>query len=137
MHVVRRERCTCLLSECAVAAYSDRFAQFRRAASTSSGLRLQVYCTMVERSRRSGVRSTGRGSRRCQENVRILLTNDDGIRSEGLWAAARGLARAGDLTVMGTADDWSNGSSSIRHLIGSRIARYEEIPDDLSGSVEA
>jgi 5'-nucleotidase len=69
--------------------------------------------------------------------VRILLTNDDGITSDGLWAAARGLARVGDLTVIGTADDWSNGSASIRHLIGSRIARYEAIPDDLPSTVEA
>jgi 5'-nucleotidase len=69
--------------------------------------------------------------------VRILLTNDDGITSDGLWAAARGLARVGDLTVIGTADDWSNGSASIRHVIGSRIARFEEIPDDLPSGVEA
>jgi 5'-nucleotidase len=69
--------------------------------------------------------------------VRILLTNDDGIRSDGLWAAARGLARAGDLTVIGTADDWSNGSASIRHMIGSRISKFEEVPDDLRDGVEA
>jgi 5'-nucleotidase len=69
--------------------------------------------------------------------VRILLTNDDGIRSDGLWAAARGLARAGDLTVIGTADDWSNGSASIRHVIGSRLARFDEVPDDLPSTVQA
>ena len=69
--------------------------------------------------------------------MRILLTNDDGITSDGLWAAARGLARVGDLTVIGTADDWSNGSASIRHVVGSRIARFEEVPDDLASSVEA
>jgi 5'-nucleotidase len=69
--------------------------------------------------------------------VRILLTNDDGITSDGLWAAARGLARAGDLTVIGTADDWSNGSASIRHIIGSRIARFDAVPDDLAGQVDA
>ena len=69
--------------------------------------------------------------------MRILLTNDDGIISDGLWAAARGLVRAGDLTVIGTADDWSNGGASIRHLVGSRIARYEEVPSDLAGKVEA
>lgn len=69
--------------------------------------------------------------------MRILLTNDDGIRSDGLWAAARGLARAGDLTVIGTADDWSNGSASIRHVVGSRIVRFDEVPEDLASSVEA
>ena len=69
--------------------------------------------------------------------MRILLTNDDGITSDGLWAAARGLARVGDLTVIGTADDWSNGSASIRHVIGSRIARFYEIPDDVPAGVDA
>lgn len=69
--------------------------------------------------------------------MRILLTNDDGIRSDGLWAAARGLARAGDLTVIGTADDWSNGSASIRHVVGSRLVRFEEVPEDVPGSVQA
>jgi len=69
--------------------------------------------------------------------VRILLTNDDGIISDGLWAAARGLARVGELTVIGTADDWSNGSASIRHVIGARLARFEEVPADLTSSVEA
>ena len=69
--------------------------------------------------------------------MRILLTNDDGITSDGLWAAARGLARAGDLTVIGTADDWSNGSASIRHVVGSRIGRFDEVPDDLASSIQA
>lgn len=69
--------------------------------------------------------------------MRILLTNDDGITSDGLWAAARGLARAGDLTVIGTADDWSNGSASIRHLVGSRLTRFDDVPDDLPASVQA
>ncbi|MCC7361167.1 MAG: 5'/3'-nucleotidase SurE [Anaerolineales bacterium] len=31
---------------------------------------------------------------------RILLTNDDGIRSPGLWAAAEALAQLGDVTVV-------------------------------------
>lgn len=69
--------------------------------------------------------------------MRILLTNDDGITSDGLWAAARGLARVGDLTVIGTADDWSNGSASIRHVVGSRLARFDAVPDDVPASVEA
>ena len=69
--------------------------------------------------------------------MRILLTNDDGIRSDGLWAAARGLARAGDLTVIGTADDWSSGSASIRHLVGARLTRHDEVPDDLAGRISA
>jgi 5'/3'-nucleotidase len=74
---------------------------------------------------------------RHQRNVRILLTNDDGITSDGLWAAARGLSRVCDLTVIGTADDWSNGGASIRHVVGSRLMRFEEVPTDLPAGVEA
>lgn len=69
--------------------------------------------------------------------MRILLTNDDGIASDGLWAAARGLARIGHLTVIGTVDDWSGGSASIRLSYGARLARYASVPADLAGSVEA
>ncbi len=69
--------------------------------------------------------------------MRILLTNDDGITSEGLWAAARGLARVGHLTVIGTVDDWSGGSASIRMTIGARLARFTEMPNDIGPGVEA
>lgn len=69
--------------------------------------------------------------------MRILLTNDDGITSDGLWAAARGLARVGHLTVIGTVDDWSGGSASIRMTVGARLARFPEIPTDLGLGVEA
>jgi 5'-nucleotidase len=69
--------------------------------------------------------------------VRILLTNDDGISSDGLWAAARGLARISHLTVIGTLDDWSGGSASIRLSYGARLARYPAVPPDLASMVEA
>ncbi|MGE3908638.1 MAG: 5'/3'-nucleotidase SurE [Chloroflexota bacterium] len=69
--------------------------------------------------------------------MRILLTNDDGITSDGLWAAARGLARIGHLTVIGTAEDWSGGSASIRLSYGARLARFSDIPPDLGPNVEA
>jgi 5'-nucleotidase len=73
--------------------------------------------------------------------VRILLTNDDGVASDGLWAAARGLARAGDLTVIGTMDDWSGGSASIRLHSGwagsTRLLPYTDVPADLANSVQA
>ena len=69
--------------------------------------------------------------------VRILLTNDDGITSEGLWAAARGLARVGHLTVIGTTEDWSGCGASIRMPIGTRLRRYHDIPADVVGDVDA
>jgi 5'-nucleotidase len=73
--------------------------------------------------------------------VRILLTNDDGVASDGLWAAARGLARVGDLTVIGTMDDWSGGSASIRLHSGwgggARLLPYADLPADLGPKVQA
>jgi 5'-nucleotidase len=69
--------------------------------------------------------------------VRFLLTNDDGITSDGLWAAARGLARVGHLTVMGTVDNWSSGSASTRDMFGARITRFRDIPADVGPNVEA
>ena len=69
--------------------------------------------------------------------MRILLTNDDGITSEGLWAAARGLARVGHLTVIGTTEDWSGCGASIRMPLGTRLVPYPAIPEDVVGEVEA
>jgi 5'-nucleotidase len=93
---------------------------------------------MIERAARRRVRAlTIQDAGRHDENVRILLTNDDGITSDGLWAAARGLARVGQLTVIGTTDDWSNGGASIRHVVGSRIGRYGDVPADLPPDVQA
>ncbi|MDP8923093.1 MAG: 5'/3'-nucleotidase SurE [Chloroflexota bacterium] len=69
--------------------------------------------------------------------VRILLTNDDGITSEGLWAAARGLARVGHLTVIGTTEDWSGCGAAVRMPLGTRLLPYADIPDDVGGEVEA
>src|SRR6185437_4153415 len=71
----------------------------------------------------------------------MLLTNDDGITSDGLWAAARGLARVGDLTVIGTMDDWSGGSASIRLNAGwgggARLLPFTDTPSDLPANVQA
>lgn len=69
--------------------------------------------------------------------MRILLTNDDGIASDGLWAAARGLARVGHLTVIGTKDDWSGGSASIRLGMNCTLHRFLDVPSGLGENVEA
>ncbi|HUI87620.1 MAG TPA: 5'/3'-nucleotidase SurE [Anaerolineales bacterium] len=57
------------------------------------------------------------------EKPQILLTNDDGIRSPGLWAAARALASLGYVTVAapreqssGTGRSLPNTSSGIIHV---------------------
>jgi 5'/3'-nucleotidase len=43
----------------------------------------------------------------------ILLTNDDGIRSPGLWAAARALSSLGFVTVAAPVDQWSGAGRSM------------------------
>lgn len=49
----------------------------------------------------------------------ILLTNDDGIESRGLWAAAEALAAVGEVTVAAPSRQWSGaGRSFPRHTTG-------------------
>ena len=49
----------------------------------------------------------------------ILLTNDDGIESRGLWAAAESLAAVGEVTVVAPSQQWSGaGRSFPRHTTG-------------------
>lgn len=45
----------------------------------------------------------------------ILLTNDDGIRSEGLWAAAEALSELGFVTVAAPRDQYSGSGRSMPH----------------------
>jgi 5'-nucleotidase len=49
----------------------------------------------------------------------ILLTNDDGIESRGLWAAADALAPLGEVTVAAPSRQWSGAGRSLpRHTTG-------------------
>jgi 5'-nucleotidase len=54
----------------------------------------------------------------------ILLTNDDGIRSPGLWAAAAALAPLGYVTVAAPLNQWSGAGRSMPYSSEGRI--YEE-----------
>jgi 5'-nucleotidase len=54
----------------------------------------------------------------------ILLTNDDGIRSPGLWAAAAALAPLGYVTVVAPLNQWSGAGRSMPDDSEGRI--YEE-----------
>jgi 5'-nucleotidase len=47
------------------------------------------------------------------EKVQILLTNDDGIRSPGLWAAAEGLSMLGFVTVVAPREQQSGSGRSM------------------------
>jgi 5'-nucleotidase len=54
----------------------------------------------------------------------ILLTNDDGIRSPGLWAAAEALEPLGFVTVAAPLNQWSGAGRSMPYNSEGRI--YEE-----------
>ncbi len=54
----------------------------------------------------------------------ILLTNDDGIRSPGLWAAAEALERLGFVTVAAPLTQWSGAGRSMPYNSEGRI--YQE-----------
>jgi 5'-nucleotidase len=47
------------------------------------------------------------------EKPHILLTNDDGIQSPGLWAAAEALAALGYVHVVAPRDQWSGAGRSL------------------------
>ena len=53
--------------------------------------------------------------------MRILLTNDDGIHSEGLWAAARTLKNAGDVFVVAPDRDQSGIGTAMTLLDVLRV----------------
>jgi 5'-nucleotidase len=58
------------------------------------------------------------------ERIQILLTNDDGILSPGLWAAAAALSKLGYVTVAAPSEQVSGtGRSLPRSLQGGRIEK--------------
>ena len=52
---------------------------------------------------------------------RILLTNDDGIDSPGLWAAAAVLAELGQVYVVAPREQWSGAGRSFPPFSDGRI----------------
>ncbi|WP_299027141.1 5'/3'-nucleotidase SurE [uncultured Thermanaerothrix sp.] len=59
----------------------------------------------------------------------ILLTNDDGVDSPGLWAAARALARLGEVAVVAPRMQSTGAGRSMPHLSDGRIERRERRED--------
>jgi 5'-nucleotidase len=55
------------------------------------------------------------------QQTQILLTNDDGIRSPGLWAAAEALQALGYVTVVAPRDQWSGAGRSLPSNMSGRI----------------
>ncbi len=60
--------------------------------------------------------------------MRILLTNDDGIHSPGLWAIARSLKEIADLTVVVPDRDQSGKGASMT-LTGHLTIEKVQSPD--------
>jgi 5'-nucleotidase len=58
---------------------------------------------------------------RIPDKKQILLTNDDGIGSPGLWAAAEALAPLGYVTVAAPRDQWSGAGRSLPYHSEGRI----------------
>ena len=56
-----------------------------------------------------------------KEKAQILLTNDDGIRSPGLWAAAEVLQTLGMVTVVAPREQWSGAGRSLPSNTSGRI----------------
>lgn len=57
------------------------------------------------------------------EKIQILLTNDDGIQSPGLWAAASALSRLGYVTVAAPREQASGAGRSLPHTSDGRITK--------------
>lgn len=57
------------------------------------------------------------------ERIQILLTNDDGILSPGLWAAAAALSEIGYVTVAAPREQVSAAGRSLPRLYDGRIER--------------
>ncbi len=51
----------------------------------------------------------------------ILVTNDDGITSQGLWAAVAGLLPLGDLLVVAPDRQWSGAGRSMPHSLTGKV----------------
>jgi 5'-nucleotidase len=61
------------------------------------------------------------------QDVRILVTNDDGIDSEGLHVLARALREHGDVTIIAPDDEYSGASAALGaiHLIQPEVHRAD------------
>src|SRR5512134_497378 len=62
----------------------------------------------------------------CMSKCQILLTNDDGIKSPGLWAAAAALSELGYVTVVAPRDQ-SSGMGRSLPVTSDGIIREEKL----------
>jgi 5'-nucleotidase len=73
----------------------------------------------------NGVRERRLSLSQLNGQRQILLTNDDGIRSPGLWAAAEALAPLGFVTVVAPRQQWSGAGRSLPYHSEGRITIEE------------
>ncbi len=59
-----------------------------------------------------------------QKKPLILITNDDGIESPGLRAAAQAAVPLGDILVVAPNRQWSGAGRSLPHELRGEIATY-------------
>jgi len=64
------------------------------------------------------------------EQPLILVTNDDGISSRGLWAAAKAVLPLGEVLVVAPDRQWSGGS---RAMPGDATGRYQPASREIEG----
>lgn len=69
--------------------------------------------------------------------IHILLTNDDGIQSPGLWAAARVLSELGFVHVVAPSQQWSGAGRSLPASSDGRIQRQNVQVNGQSWEVHA
>ena len=55
----------------------------------------------------------------------ILITNDDGIHSQGLWAAAEALLPLGDVLVVAPDRQWSGAGRAMPSEVSGRLTRAD------------
>jgi 5'-nucleotidase len=67
-------------------------------------------------------------------DVRILVTNDDGIDSEGLHVLARALREHGDVTIIAPDDEYSGASAALGAI---HLIQPEVHPADVAGVEKA
>ncbi|MBN1660255.1 MAG: 5'/3'-nucleotidase SurE [Anaerolineae bacterium] len=68
------------------------------------------------------------------ERPLILVTNDDGIQSRGLWAAAEALLPLGEVLVVAPDRQWSGAGRSMPHHVTGRVTSSRV---DLAGQTVA
>lgn len=67
----------------------------------------------------------------------ILLTNDDGIESRGLWAAAEALDGIAEVTIIAPTRQWSGAGRSVPPNNPGRIFRQQRSMDGVERTVYA